>query len=274
MPFLESMVNVTLHYEEAGIGHPLVFVHGWAMSERVWRFQEEELSAMCRFISLDLRGHGKSSASHDCCSLADFSTDLSLLFDTLGLSRATIVGWSMGAEVALAAFPALRDRLAAIILVGGTPRFTKSDDYPYGQPAEETRGLALRLRRNYQKTMGDFFRRMFVAGELTREQENRIAREIIMGGRLPSPETAQMALAALAEADLRAVLPTVDLPLLLIHGVADTICPVGASRYMAKRVPQARLAVLDGMGHAPFLSRPDEFNALIRDFLGVVYGTV
>jgi pimeloyl-[acyl-carrier protein] methyl ester esterase len=271
MPFVESMDKVMIHYEEAGTGHPLVFVHGWAMSGRVWRFQEE-LAEMCRCITVDLRGHGRSSAPHGCCSLAEFSDDLTLLFDTLGLSRATIVGWSMGAEVALDAFPALSKRLAALILVGGTPRFTASDDYPHGLPANETLGLALRLRRNYQKAMGEFFRRMFAPGELTWEQENRIAREIVMGGLLPTPETAQMALAALAEADLRAVLPTVGQPLLLIHGVADTICPVGASRFMAERLSQARLAVLDGAGHAPFMSRPAEFNALIRNFLRDVYG--
>ncbi len=272
MPFLESTDNIMIHYEEAGTGHPLVFVHGWAMSGRVWRFQEE-LADMCRVITVDLRGHGRSSAPCGCCGLAEFSADLSLLFDALGLSRATIVGWSMGAEVALVAFPALRKRLAGLILVGGTPRFAAGDGYPHGLPADETRGLALRLRRNYQKTMGEFFRRMFAVGELTREQENRIAREIVMGGRLPAPETAQLALADLAEADLRAVLPTVDLPLLLIHGVADTICPVGASQFMAERLPQARLAVMDGAGHAPFLSRPAEFNALIRNFLRDVYGS-
>ncbi len=272
MPFLESSDKVMIHYEESGGGHPLVFVHGWAMSGRVWRFQKE-LADMYRFITVDLRGHGKSSAAQGCCSLAEFSADLSLLFDTLGLARATIVGWSMGAEVVLASFPALRKRLAAIVLVGGTPRFSKGDGYPHGLPVEETRGLALRLRRNYQKAMGEFFRRMFVEGELSREQENRIAREIVMGGRLPAPETAQMALAFLAEADLRAVLPTVDLPLLLIHGAADSICPAGASRFMAERLPQAQLAVLDGVGHAPFLSRPAQFNEVIRNFLRDVYGT-
>lgn len=272
MPFLETADMLTIHYKEAGIGPPLVLVHGWAMSGRAWRFQDE-LASLCRVITVDLRGHGRSSASPGRCGLGEFTADLALLFDRLGLSRATIVGWSMGAEVALAAFPALHKRLAALVFVGGTPCFTAGDDYPHGLPEEETRGLALRLRRNYQKTMGEFFKRMFAEGELTREQENRIAREIIMGGRLPDPETAQAALSTLAGADLREVLPTIDLPVLLVHGGADSICLPAASQFMAERLSHARLTVLEGVGHAPFLSRPAEFNELIRNFLREVYGT-
>jgi pimeloyl-ACP methyl ester esterase len=272
MPFLETADKVVIHYEEAGSGFPLVFVHGWAMSGRVWRFQEE-LANVYRVITMDLRGHGRSSASPGRCGLMEFAANLSLLFDRLGLSRATIIGWSMGAEVALAVFPVLRKRLAALILVGGTPRFTAGDDYPHGLPGEETRGLALRLRRNYQKTMGEFFRRMFAEGELTREQENRIAREIVMGGRLPDPETAQETLAALAEADVREVLPTIDIPVLLIHGSEDSICFPAASKFMVERLPQAQLTVLEGVGHAPFMSRPAEFNELIQNFLREVHGT-
>jgi pimeloyl-ACP methyl ester esterase len=271
MPFLETADKVTIYYDEAGSGPPFVFVHGWAMSGRAWRFQEE-LASICRFITVDLRGHGRSSPSPGRCGLVEFTADLALLFDRLGLSRATIVGWSMGAEVSLAAFPALHKRLAALVLVAGTPCFTAGSDYPHGLPLEETRGLALRLRRNYQKTMGEFFRRMFAEGELTREQENRIAREIVMGGQLPDPETAQTTLATLAEADLRAVLPTVDLPVLLVHGSADTICLPGASQFMTEQLHQARLTVIEGVGHAPFLSRPAEFNEIIRNFLREVYG--
>jgi pimeloyl-[acyl-carrier protein] methyl ester esterase len=272
MPFLEIADKVMIHYEEAGTGPPVVFVHGWGMSGRVWRFQEE-LADICRVITVDLRGHGTSTASPDHCGLAEFTADLSFLFDRLGLVGATAVGWSMGSEVALAAFPVLRERLAALILVGGTPRFTESDDYPHGLPLEAMRGLALRLHRNYQKTMGEFFRQMFIVGELTREQENRIAREIVMGGRLPAPETALATLATLAEADLRAALPAIDIPVFLIHGGADSICLPTASQFMAERLPQARLTVMDGIGHAPFLSRPAEFNELVRIFLRNVYGT-
>jgi pimeloyl-ACP methyl ester carboxylesterase len=169
--------------------------------------------------------------------------------------------------VALAAFPEIRERLAGLVLVGATPRFTTTDSYPHGLPVNEPRGMGLRLRRNFSRTMGEFFRQMFAQGELSREQENRITREIVMGGRLPQPEAAVAALDILASADLREALPEIDRPVLLVHGAADTICPPGAARFMAERLPHARLIEFEAVGHAPFLSRPAEFNAVLRRFL-------
>lgn len=271
MPFVKCAPEVSIHYEEAGEGPPLIFVHGWSMSGRVWRFQHE-LADTCHLVAPDLRGHGGSSTPVSGYSLDDLAGDLVTMFESLDLAKAVLLGWSLGSQIALAAFTALRKRLAGLVLVGGTPRFTATDDYPYGLSANEPKGMGLRLRRNFNKTMGEFFRGMFVGGELSRIQENRIAREIIMGGRLPDLKTAMQTLETLASADLRAMLPQVDLPVLLIHGSSDAVCPPAVAHFMLERLPNARLAVMDGLGHAPFLSQPAEFNVLLRDFLREVYG--
>lgn len=272
MPFVETGDRVRIYYEEKGDGPPLVFLHGWSMSGRVWRFQAEELASAYRVVTMDLRGHGRSGFAGVDFAMADFARDVAALFAHLDLARATLVGWSMGVQVALAAWPALRKRLAAMILVGGTPLFTASVDYPHGLPPAEAKGMGVRLKRDFNRTMGEFFQGMFAAGELSREQENRIAREIVMGGKLPEPEAARRSLEALASADLRAVLPDIALPVLLIHGSSDTICLPAASRYMADRLQNPRLEILEGVGHAPFLSRPAEFNAIVRGFLQGIYG--
>lgn len=272
MPFVESVRGVNIYYEDIGAGLPLVFIHGWSMSGRVWRFQTEKLASAYRVIAMDLRGHGRSSADGNDFTMEDFARDVAVLFDRLELAHATLIGWSMGVEVALASYQAIKERLAALILVAGTPMFTASADYPHGLPPVEAKGMGVRLKRDYHKTMGEFFRRMFATDELSQEQENRIAREIVMGGKLPEPETARQSLEILSAADLRGVLPGVDQPVLLIHGGSDTICLPAASRFMAERLPHARLEMLEGLGHAPFLSRPAEFNAIVTDFLQGIYG--
>ena len=272
MPFLASRDGATLHYAEAGAGPPLVLLHGWAMSGRVWRFQAEEFNVGYRVITPDLRGHGASPEPGAGFGLAELAADLVALFARLDLQQVTLVGWSLGAQVALAAFPALRGRLAGLALVAGTPRFTATAGYPHGLDPQEVRGLGLRLRRDFDRTMGEFFRGMFAPDELSREQENRIAREIIMGGRLPVPAVARQALAVLGEADLRDVLAGIDRPVLLVHGTADGICLPGAATFMAERIPAARLRLIAGLGHAPFLSRPAEFNTMLKEFLQEVYG--
>lgn len=268
MPFVETETGASLHYDEMGSGRPILFVHGWAMSGRVWRFQQELASAN-RLIFLDQRGHGRSGTGTG-YAVDDFAGDLASVAEQLDLRDVLLVGWSMGVQVALKAFPALSSRLAGMVLVGGTPRFTSSEDYPYGKAPVEVKGMGLRLRRDYQKTMGDFFRGMFAEGELDPAQYQRIVHEIVMGGRSPDADAAQKSLQILSAVDQREILPQVDRPVLLIHGALDKICPASASEYMAKRLPMASLEVMPGCGHAPFMTRPEQFNDLLRSFIATV----
>ena len=268
MAFVETLNGARLHYEELGSGRPVVFLHGWAMSARAWRFQQQ-LDPACRLIFLDQRGHGQSTPAEG-YTVEAFAGDLATFFEQLALRDAVLVGWSMGVQVALKAFPALRSRLAALVLVGGTPRFTASDDYPHGQPALEVKGMGLRLRRDYQKTMGDFFRGMFAEGEMDSAQYQRIVHEIVMGGTSPDPDAVRQSLKILSAADLRDELPSVDRPVLLVHGEMDSICPAAASAYMAERLPMATLRIMAGCGHAPFMTQPERFNPLVQEFLATL----
>lgn len=272
MSFIETSTGAEIYYEETGQGRPLVMLHGWSMSGRVWHFQKE-LADSCRLLIPDLRGHGRSSSPATGFLLENLAGDVAALFEQLDLTEAVLLGWSAGSQVALAALSLLHERLAGLVLVGATSRFTTTDGYPWGLPVTELRGMGLRLRRDFNGTMREFFQGMFAAEELSCEQENRITREILMEGHLPQPKVAQAALNVLASADLRAMLPEIRLPVLIIHGSADTVCPPGAAHYLAKRIPDARIVELNGVGHAPFLSRPVEFNAVLRGFLREkVYG--
>ncbi|MBI1920819.1 MAG: alpha/beta fold hydrolase [Geobacter sp.] len=264
--FLTTSDGIMLHYEDKGQGRPLVFVHGWAMSGRVWFFQTEELASSHRVVTLDLRGHGRSEPSSGPFSMSLLAADLRGLMDGLALENAIVVGWSMGVQVVLEAFPSIRERVAGLVLVSGTPRFTSAADYLHALPPVEARGMGVRLKRNFAATMGDFFRRMFVEGELDHDRYQRIVREVVIGGRQPSPETALDALRALQEADQRQCLPEIDVPVLLVHGDLDTICLPAASRYMTGQLSHARLEMMEGVGHAPFMSRPGEFNHMLMDF--------
>ncbi|HKZ17470.1 MAG TPA: alpha/beta fold hydrolase, partial [Geobacteraceae bacterium] len=169
MPFIETTSGGAIHYESHGEGRPLVFIHGWSMSAQFWKYQAEALSSSYRVVSMDMRGHGGSSGEAGSYTFADFASDTAALFEQLDLRNAVLTGWSMGAQVALQSFALIKERLAALVLVGGTPRFTASDDYPHGLAPVEARGMAIRLKRNYTKTMGDFFHGMFAEGELSRE---------------------------------------------------------------------------------------------------------
>ena len=257
MPFLELPSGNRINYRVTGDGLPLVFLHGWGMSGEVWGMQEH-LGQDYQLIMPDLRGHGLSSAPAAGYCFDDFAHDLVELFTALKLERAVVVGWSMGAQVLLQAIPLLKNGLAGAVLVSGTPRFTECEGYPHGLATSAVKGLAALVRRDSRKALAEFIKGMFTADE---------AQLPDLQLQVPEQHALLASLTALAQSDLRPLLPAVNLPVLLVHGTADTICLPSASRYMLGELPDARLEIMAGAGHAPFISRPDEFNALLRDFL-------
>jgi pimeloyl-ACP methyl ester carboxylesterase len=272
MPYLTTSDATNLYYEESGEGKPLLFMHGWSLSSQIWSRQQEYFSSRYRCIAFDLRGHGRSKPSGSGYGIDVLAADVTWLFDSMGLSDVTLLGWSLGALVALAAYPSVRERLASLVLVSGTSKYCSSADYPYGLPPSEPRTLSLLVKRNPHKALEGFLRRMFSIEEGSERGFEEFERDILPLMFPPSPEGMVQALQTLVTADMRPVLSSVQEPALLIHGDRDLICPVDASRFMAEQIFGAHCIILAGAGHAPMYSRSDEFNSAIETFLATIYG--
>jgi pimeloyl-[acyl-carrier protein] methyl ester esterase len=272
MPYLSAHDSTNLYYEEAGKGKPLLFVHGWSLTSAIWSPQKEYFSSCYRCILPDLRGHGRSHSSLSGYEINVFASDLAQFFDSLRLSNVTLVGWSLGTLIALAAYPTLRDRLSSLILVSGTSKYCSSEDYPFGLPAKDPKSLGLLLKRNPQKAMDGFLRTMFTDEEQSGKGYESFEKEIQPGMPSPVPTILVPVLQTLEVADMRSVLSLVREPTLLIHGDKDVICPVDASRFMAGKISRAQCTILTGAGHAPMFSRSEEFNSVIDAFLTNIYG--
>jgi pimeloyl-ACP methyl ester esterase len=265
MPTFERGEGLRLHYEDAGRGAPVLLVHGWSSESGVFAGLASTLAPRRRVIAPDLRGHGRSTSSPS-FSIADLAGDLSALAGALDLSRAVLVGWSLGAQVALEALPALGPRLAGLALVSGTPRFVADASWPHGQPARTVEALGLRVRRDPARTVARFFDDMFAPGELPEADRARVA-SVRASLAPPRPGALLAGLDALARGDQRPRLADVRVPLLVVHGEADPISPPGAARAVAAAVPGARGVIWPGAGHAPFLSREGPFRDLLGGFL-------
>lgn len=272
MPDLETEPGFLLHWEEAGAGRPLVLVHGWSMSSRAFAWQAEALAAHHRVVRYDLRGHGRSRAPPGAAAYAveDHARDLAAVLARLDLDRAVLVGWSMGAQVALEALPGIQGRLAALVLLSATPRFTAAADWPHGLPTVSVRALAARLAHRPERTLRRFFDDMFVEGEVDGAQGSEIERRVLEGAPAVALEAARAGLAALEAADQRRRLAEVRVPALLVHGELDPICLPAASAFAQARIAGARRSVVPGAGHAPHLSRPSLVNELLGRFLADV----
>lgn len=255
-----------LHLEASGAGPALLAVHGWSRSSADLGPLATALPGH-RVLRPDLPGHGRSAPGP--ATLGALADALHALAAAAAPEGAVLLGWSLGAQVvlaALAAHPPLRARTRGVVLLGATPRFTNGDGWPHGQPLRAVEGLALRVRRAPAKALARFLDDCFAPGELDAAGEARVAP--LRAAPAPSPEVALAGLELLATADLRAALTGLDLPALVLHGEADAIVPVGAGRALAAALPRARLLTWPGLGHAPHLSRPAEVAAAVAAFAG------
>ena len=266
MPWYDNDDGSRLWYEDHGSGPVLVLVHGWCMSSAVWRFQFETLASSFRVIAPDVRGHGKSEKTVDGYHFAGFAADIAALFRHLDISHALLAGWSMGAQVALQACPLLSDRLSGLALISGTPRFTATEDFPHALGALEADGMGVKVRRNMGRALAGFMTRMFAAGELDDSELAVQVHDVLNSIVLPDPDMAFQSLHSLATADMRSLLPALDVPTLIINGDQDRICLPPASDYLASSIASSEHVVIHGCGHAPFLTHSGQFNEYIECF--------
>ncbi len=271
MECLDSARKFRLSYLDSGIGMPVFFIHGWCMSSGVWQMQEREVSSLYRFIAIDMNGHGESGVpAEGSGGFEGYAADIIELIDRLDLSSIVAVGWSMGAQALLYAYPAIRKRLAGIVLVGATPRFTAAPHFPFALPPSEASGMMLKVRRNLDRALEGFKKNLFSSHEDGVCSSEKIS-SVIDSLPLPSSISALDGLEALMEEEVIEQLSVIDIPVLIIHGSCDTICLPAASEYLEKAVSTSVRICYEGIGHAPFLTCPDRFNRDLLFFLNQVH---
>lgn len=244
---------MSLYIERQGQGPDLVLLHGWGLHGGIFANLVPQLSERFRLHRVDLPGHGRS-APHP--SLADIHALASYLGKQLP-SDAIWLGWSLGGRVALAA-AAQQLPIRALILVGSTPCFCQREDWPHGMPESELAQFRSALTQDYRATLQRFLA-LQSRGSSQGREELRQLRESLFAHGEPHPDALAMGLALLRDADLRNQLADIHIPTLVLHGQRDTLAPLAAAEYLARTLPLASLQVIDGAGHAPFISHPDEF---------------
>lgn len=270
MPWYENRKGERLWYKDEGAGYPVLLVHGWCMSSAVWKYQFDSLAGSLpesfRLLAPDLRGHGFSREITSGLDFVGFAEDLVDLVVFLDLSQVVLIGWSMGAQIALQSYPELSGRLAGIVLVSATPRFTASDDFPHALAVKEASGMRIKVQRNMERALAGFYTRLFAEGEL---ESHAFALEIKqLLAAIPLPETVAVlaALDALVRTDMRHLLVAITTPVLIINGAQDRICLSQASDYLNEHIKDTEQVVFQCSGHAPFLTHPLQFNAAITRF--------
>jgi pimeloyl-[acyl-carrier protein] methyl ester esterase len=252
---------MSLHIETGGQGENIVLLHGWGMHGGVWSDVHDQLAREYRVHVVDLPGMGYSKP------IAPY--DLKHLTDTLAgelPENSTVFGWSLGGQIAIRLALDHPRQVGRLALIGSTPRFVQAEDWQAAVASEVFRQFASQVANDYHETMTRFLGLQAFGGEASRTLL-RDLKERFFARPAPHPAVLQDALDILLDTDLRTQLPRLEQPVLLIHGSRDTLAPADASRWMATQLPNARLHVIEGASHAPFLSHPDTFMQAVQAFL-------
>jgi pimeloyl-ACP methyl ester carboxylesterase len=218
------------HYLKAGSGPPVVLIHGGASDSRDWIDTMTALSGRFTFYAPDVIGFGQSEKNESGYYLSDFREFLLGFIETLHLERPALVGHSLGARFCLDVAMKNRDKVSKLVLIDGSGMGNVS---LFGTVLEIffwALRKVLRQPQPYPRFLskeGDEFHRPYGGDELR----------------------------------------SLNTPALLVWKSFDPYFPVSIARRAVKMIPGAKLAMLDGYGHAPHKKDNDTFNKILVDFL-------
>ncbi len=255
----------TMNWREAGQGPTLVLMHGWAMTGAVFSELAGRLSNAYRVLMPDLPGHGHSSAPVT-ATLEQMAADLGEWLKHMTAAPCLVCGWSLGGMIAMQMVAAGLASAQGLVLMATTPQFTRAEDWPFGLSPAEVKLLDRNLAKDFHKALGGFFHQMFAGENLPVERLRAIRKFAIYPEAVPKEAMVRGVLRIFAMQDQRCLLNRIPCPVLVLHGSADQIVPVGAGRFLAGALAQARLQEYPGIGHAPFFSQPAMVAEDIRSF--------
>lgn len=263
--------KLNIAYQVVGNGPlDLIFAAGWISNvELGWedpataRFYER-LASFSRLILFDKRGTGLSDRVSDehPPTLEERTDDIRAVLDAVGSERAAIFGVSEGGNMSVLFAATYPQRTNALITHGIFAKRVWSPDYPWAPTGEERRAWLDGLAAQWGGDVDLTTIAPSVAGDA------RISASFARRSRLSVSPSAAVALGRMnTDIDIRAVLPIVRVPTLMFHAVEDRDAKIDEGRWIASRIPGARLIELPGGDHVPFYANQDAVVSAVQEFL-------
>jgi sigma-B regulation protein RsbQ len=256
--------NVTVAGEASA--RPIVFAHGFGCDQNMWRFVEPSFRDSYQTVLFDYVGAGHSDLKafdpERYGTLDGYARDVVEICEELDLADAVFVGHSVSAMIGALASIAAPARIGALVMVGPSPRYIDDGDYLGGFNAADIDGLLDSLDSNYlgwSSTMAPVIMGNPDRPELGAELTESFCRT--------DPDIQRRFARATFLSDNRADLERVKVPTLVLQCTDDVIAPDAVGRYVAGKIPGARMVKLSATGHCPNLSAPAETTEAIQAFL-------
>jgi pimeloyl-ACP methyl ester carboxylesterase len=250
-------------YQEKGEGPPLVLLHGWPLNGREWRRQIDGLSDEFRVVAWDAPGAGRSSDPPETFLLPDWADCLAAFIEALDLGRPHVAGLSWGGGLALELYRRHPTVVRTLILVSAYAGWAGS------LPAEVVEQRLQLMVRN-SELPPDQWAPALIQTLLAHGAPAEMADELASIISEFHSAATRTALRAFAEADLRDVLPRIDVPTLLLCGEEDVRAPQDVWEPLHTRIRGSTLVLIPTVGHMVNIEAADRVNAEVRTFLRAV----
>jgi pimeloyl-ACP methyl ester carboxylesterase len=250
--------DVSLYYEIAGAGDPLLFIHGLGSSCRDWSSQLPVFARTHRTLAFDVRGHGRSDKPRGPYSVPLFAADTAALLRSLDIAPAHVVGLSMGGMIAFELAVDAPELVRSLVIVNSAPALI-------------LRGWKQRLgwfqRQSVVRLLG--MRRMgeMLGGRLLPEPGQRaVRREFVARWAENDRRAYYAAMQALVGWTVADHLGRIRCPVLVVAADRD-YTPVAFKQAYVDRLPHAALKVIPDSRHLTPIDQPEAFNQALAGFL-------
>ena len=243
--------GLRVQFRVRGKGEPLLLLHGWGGSSLSFMSIASRLEAHFRVIAPDLPGFGFSEMPPKPWGAADYADAVEKLIGTTGLGAVNVMGHSRGGVIGTALAISRPDLVKRLVLVAAPV-------------------VRLQADKDVKSRIGGYARVKFVANLLPPFKQRMLEWGRMKYGSEDYRQAGALrpTLVKVLGEDWRSALPDVTMPTLLIYGEQDEDVPLAvAEAAMQSLPPGARLEVIEGAGHFPFLDRPEAFMDALNSFL-------
>ena len=272
--FCRTSEGINLALATVGVGVPLIKVANWLThieydwESPIWSPLLQHLAERCRLVRYDGRGNGLADRDVADISFDAFVRDLEAVVEATGLDRATILGISQGAAVAIAYAVLHPERVSKLILYGGYAQGRNKRGS--AAEAEMARAFLAILRHGWGDERSAFMK-AFSSVFFPNGSPQQIKWLVDLQRITTSPENAARIRNACDDIDVVDLLPKVQAPTLVIHCRHDNVAPVEQGRLMARSIPHAKFVTLDSDNHVVLAGEPawprlvGEIDAFLND---------
>jgi pimeloyl-ACP methyl ester carboxylesterase len=273
VPDIEIDGATTLHYAISGAGEPILLIPGLGLDHNYYRFGIPLLSRHLQVLAVDPRGIGRSTKSPPPYTVEAWADDFAVMIDKLAFGPIHVLGSSLGGSMALALAQRHPRKLKSLIVVGGFSELDRATELNF----------RLRLRLIEKLGMSDEVADYMGLWTLTRKFINSDAGFATMRAnqaniRANSAQSYSAFVEALLkwgrcqpeqerEPKFTTLLDTIKTPTLVVTSDNDHLIPKELSDLIAARLAGAKLVVMPGAGHIPFMEQPEEVVRIVLQFL-------